>query len=313
MAYRFALDETPQAGLRRIADEQAVKIIRRLRADNQGAATIHESRKALKRIRALLKLARGGLGKQVYAREYGVARDIARSLSGPRDLDVLPVTLASLPTKGRRRAATDKVRAAIERARDEAAGITDRAQVLAAAIDDLEAARKRYAKLRVTGNADAVLANGAAAGLEALRRQCDRAVASGEDEDYHDWRKSAQLHWRHLRLLSESWPAMIEARIAVAQGLASVLGHDHDLTVLGDFIKTIPSSGLRAAGRKALLGDIRARQLALRAEARAAAQVLTIDRPKRFAKRLLTYRAARIAFEALEEPYSDVFVPPLRV
>lgn len=313
MAYRFALDETPQVGLRRIADEQAARIVRRLAADNEGAATIHESRKALKRIRALFKLVRGGLGKQVYAREYGVARDVARSLSGPRDLDVMPVTLASLATKGRRRAAAEQVEAAIERARAGAAGITDRAQVLAAAIDDLEAARKRYAKLRLTGNSDAVLVQGAAAGLRTLRRQCDRAVASGEDEDYHDWRKSAQLHWRHLRLLSECWPAMIDARIAVAQGLADVLGHDHDLTVLADFIKAISARELKSAGRKALLGDIRARQLALRVEARAGARMLTIDTPKRFANRLSTYRAARVAFSELEAPFSDVFAPAPKV
>lgn len=309
MAYRFALDETPQAGLRRIADEQASRIVKRLAADNEGATTIHESRKALKRIRALFKLVRGGLGKQVYAREYGVARDVARSLSGPRDLDVMPVTLASLATTGRRRAAAEQVQVAIERARADAAGIANRSQVLAAAIEDLEAARQRYARLRLAGNSDAVLVQGAAAGLGMLRRQCARAVLSGEDEDYHDWRKSAQLHWRHLRLLSESWPALIEARIAVAQGLADVLGHDHDLTVLAGFIKTIPSSALKAAGRKALLGDIRARQLALRAEARAAARLLTVDRPKRFAARLSAYRAARIEFSELEQPHSAVFAP----
>ena len=310
MAYRFALDETPQAGLRRIADEQAAKILKRLAADDQGAAAIHESRKALKRIRALLKLVRVGLGKQVYQREYGVARAVARSLSGPRDFDVMPVTLASLATKGRRRSAAERVHAAIERARAEAAGLADRSQVVAAAIDDLQAARARYAKLRIAGNAEAVLAQGAAAGLSMLRRQCKQAVASGVDEDYHDWRKSAQLHWRHLRLLSESWPALIEARIAVAQSLADVLGHDHDLTVLADFVETIPAKELKAAARKALLGDIRARQLALRAEARAQARVLTIDRPKRFAARVLTYRAARIEFAELEQPQSAAFAPP---
>ena len=307
LAFRFALKETPQAGLRRIACEQATKILARLAAEGEHETTVHESRKALKRLKALLKLVRGGLAKQTYEREYGVVRDVARSLSGARDLEVMPLTLAALGAGGARREAVDQVLAAIERGRAKGTIGAGQRDEFASAISELEAARARYAKLRLRENSFTVLEQGTARGLRTLRQQFDRAVASGEDEDYHDWRKSAQLHWRHLRLLSENWPAMMAARITATKSLAAVLGHDHDLAVLANFLKTVQTSNLKAGRRKALLGDIRERQLGLRAEARAWAGLLVIDTPARFAANLRAYRAARIEFDQLQTPHCDLF------
>ena len=307
MAYRFALQETPQAGLRRIAHEQATKIIARLAVERETETTVHESRKALKRLKALFKLVRSGLAEQTYAREYGVVRDVSRSLSGARDLEVMPLTLAALGAGSARREAVDQVLAAIERAREKGASGARRREKFSSAMSELEAARARYPKMRLRENSFTVLEQGSARGLRTLRRQFDRALASGEDDDYHDWRKSAQLHWRHLRLLSDNWPAMMAARITATKSLAAVLGHDHDLSVLANFLKTMPTSDLKVRRRKALLGDIRERQLGLRAEARACAGLLVIDTPARFAARLRAYHAARSGFDQLRTPHCDPF------
>ncbi len=307
LAFRFALKETSQTGLRRIACEQATKIIARLTAEHNHETTVHESRKSLKRLKALLKLVRSGLAKPTYEREYGVVRDVARSLSGTRDLEVMPLTLAALGAGGARREARDQVLAAIERTRAKRTSGAGRRDEFTAAISELEAARARYARLRLRENSFTVLEQGAARGLRTLRQQFDRAIASGEDEDYHDGRKSAQLHWRQLRLLSENWPAMFAARITATKSLAAILGHDHDLTVLANFIERLPTSDLKAARRKALLGDIRKRQLDLRAGARACAGLVVIDTPKRFAANLQAYRAARIEFDQLRTPHCGLF------
>ncbi|MBU2533485.1 MAG: CHAD domain-containing protein [Alphaproteobacteria bacterium] len=311
MAFQFELDEHPQKGTRRIAREQVNRILSRLSSDQGDAATIHESRKSLKRLKALFKLVRGGLDKKSYRREYDTVRDVARSLSGTRDLDVLPVSLAELRVVDEKinEATAGKVLSAIEKTKKSQAGEYDRAAIVAAALRELEAAKERYADLKLNGDDFTILANGAAKGLSELREQHQLALSTGHDEDYHDWRKSAQLHWRHLRLLSPAWPQMIAARLVATKALADVLGHDHDLSVLARFVEAMPISQLRTAERRTLLQAACDRQQGLRIEARAYAGLLVHDRPDEFAARLGAYREARIAAEKLAAPLFRIFVP----
>ena len=72
------------------------------------AKAIHETRKALKRLRALVGLLREELGERRYKREHAILRDAARQLAGARDAEVMVDTLDALlerhPRKlGRRR------------------------------------------------------------------------------------------------------------------------------------------------------------------------------------------------------------------
>lgn len=313
LAFQFALDESSEAGLRRIADEQISKILIRLTGRRSSPSIVHGSRKALKRLRALFKLVRSGLPKRTYNLEYGVIRDAGRALSGVRDLEVLPLTLASLSASRSKidDAAVEAVRLAIERAAA-ANGMSELQRVdMGELVQDLESARLRYAELSLSEPTFRVLQQGAAAGLRKLGKQYRLAVESNEEEAYHDWRKSAQLHWRHMRLLLECWPRLMTARIAVGKGLAGVLGHDHDLSVLAEFISKIPTSRLRAARRKALLEAICDRQQFLRAEARAYAGVLLSDEPAVFAASLSGYREARLQAAELQAPLCDVFELPI--
>ena len=57
---------------------------------------MHEARKDMKKLRALLRLVRGELGDRVYAFENTCFRDTARELSGVRDADVMLATLGDL-------------------------------------------------------------------------------------------------------------------------------------------------------------------------------------------------------------------------
>ena len=49
---------------------------------------MHETRKALKRLRALVRLLREELGEQAFERENAALRDVARRLAGARDAEV---------------------------------------------------------------------------------------------------------------------------------------------------------------------------------------------------------------------------------
>ncbi|HLL92518.1 MAG TPA: CHAD domain-containing protein, partial [Solirubrobacteraceae bacterium] len=76
---------------------------------------VHETRKALKRLRALVALLAGELGEQAVARENRALRDVGRSLAGARDAEVMLGTLDALierhPRKLARRGGVRRLRA----------------------------------------------------------------------------------------------------------------------------------------------------------------------------------------------------------
>jgi CHAD domain-containing protein len=97
MAYRLQSGEAVPAGLRRIACEElsaASSLLQHATARTRDDA-IHEARKSVKKVRAILRLMKGELG-QIYEVENGRLCDLARRLSVYRDATVMIETLDQL-------------------------------------------------------------------------------------------------------------------------------------------------------------------------------------------------------------------------
>jgi CHAD domain-containing protein len=87
------------AGLRRMALGQLDLAIEMLATENGQSlseSAVHEARKALKRLRALISLLEDELGEQVFGREDAVLREAGRRLSAARDAEVMVATLEDL-------------------------------------------------------------------------------------------------------------------------------------------------------------------------------------------------------------------------
>src|SRR5262245_16407187 len=93
MAFRFKLNEPVEKGFRRIGLEQIERAERQLSASESLEVATHETRKSLKRVRALLRLARPGLGDTIYRAENARFREIGALLSSARDSDVVLETV----------------------------------------------------------------------------------------------------------------------------------------------------------------------------------------------------------------------------
>ena len=122
---RFALlrDETAASGYRRIALGQLDLAIELLGGESSTPPekAVHETRKALKRLRALMRLLEGELGIKRADRERAVLRDAAARLAGARDAEVMVSTLDALverhPRKLGRRRDVMELREDLERER----------------------------------------------------------------------------------------------------------------------------------------------------------------------------------------------------
>src|ERR1700760_4046544 len=98
---RFALIEGERlgAGLRRIALGQLDIAIEMLEDSKRGLSPeqrVHEARKALKRLRALLRLVQDELGDATYEREHELVRRCGTQLAKARDAEVVLAPLDGL-------------------------------------------------------------------------------------------------------------------------------------------------------------------------------------------------------------------------
>src|SRR3712207_622123 len=97
MSYDLHLDQPAGAALRRVAAEEldaAATGLADVGADRE--RTIHETRKHIKKTRAVLALARRCMPRKVSQAERTALRDIAQQLSGSRDADVMRNTVMAL-------------------------------------------------------------------------------------------------------------------------------------------------------------------------------------------------------------------------
>ena len=202
------------------------------RGDAARERAVHETRKALKRLRALVRLLREELGEQRFEREHAILRDAARRLAGARDAEVMVDTLDALlerhPRKlGRRRPLIElRKRLVAERAAAAQRTLGDeptRAEVLrelsglrerARAVEPARTARHRARRARPA----AALPAGAPP-----QAACWRAGKGGSAARMHEWRKRV----KDLRYAAEILGLRPLARRADALG--ELLGEEHDL------------------------------------------------------------------------------------
>ncbi|HEX5224674.1 MAG TPA: CHAD domain-containing protein, partial [Solirubrobacteraceae bacterium] len=224
----------------------------------------HETRKALKRLRAMLRLLRDELGEVVYTRESRALAGVAARLSETRDAEVLVETLDALvarhPRKLRRRGVAKLRRrlvAASRRARRR--GVQD-AHTRALALQELRALRSRVAMWELGCDREQLLEGGLRRIYRAGRRRqrrAERARPRDRDEALHEWRKrvkdlrycSELLQRRSEELPAPGARATRLARVAArADELGELLGEDHDLALLAMTLKE--RSTRKATGRR---------------------------------------------------------------
>lgn len=290
-------------GLQRMALGQvdlALELLGGAGGNAPGEKAVHETRKALKRLRALLRLLEGELGEQTFARENAALRDAARRLAGARDAEVMLGTLDALierhPRKLARRGGVMKLRRRLlaEHERMELRTLGDpatRAQVLA----ELRAFRERVATWRLPDRDGIELVEPGLLRLYKQGRSRYRYAARRKGKDVramHEWRKRV----KDLRYAAEMLERQSLARRA--DKLGEELGEDHDLAVLADWIRVYGKWGRRKGRgrrkspwlgrgtRKILLKLIARRRRELRRRALRGGARLYRRSPKTFMRRI---------------------------
>ena len=100
MPYQLELgeDSTVADAVREVAAEQLADAVRNLREERvtDPVTAVHEARKDLKKTRSVLRLVRAGIPSEARRATNDTLREIAASLAGVRDADVMAETAGKL-------------------------------------------------------------------------------------------------------------------------------------------------------------------------------------------------------------------------
>lgn len=235
MPYRILRQESLQDGVRRIASEQVGRALSELadpRIDLQ--TTIYVVRRRCKKVRALLRLVRSGLGR-TFRIENARFRSAGRLLSAARDAEASVRTYEDLTA----RYAPALESASVERLREALASRhqgrhDDRTDVyarLAAFEVALREARDAIPGWTIAGKDARIVREG----LERSYGRGRVAFAGAEPAEtdaLHRWRRRVKDHRAHVRLLAGCWKTVLAPRAEGLRALSDLLGEDHDLAVL---------------------------------------------------------------------------------
>ena len=200
--------------------------------------TVHEVRKSLKRLRALLRLVRHALGPEEYRRENAALRDAARPLAEVRDAKVFVGTIEALagrrsprgPVARQLAPVADRLTARHRELAERVLGTERALEAVAATLAAVGARAERWTLPE--GHGWKLLKPGFERAYRRGQRALTRARREVTSEALHEWRKEAKYFLYQLQIIEPAWTGPERLLARRLDRLADLLGEDHDLAVV---------------------------------------------------------------------------------
>lgn len=306
---KFSLEhsEPVAAGLHRLSLIQFDKMLSELNGGGSSSfeGAVHQTRKATKRVRALLRLVRSEIGERTYQAENRVLRDVSRAVSVVRDDRVLVTTVAGIRGRYSDLLAPHSF-AGLEATLDQWA-LRRRNEfifgdALGQVMSRLVAARARYQAWPLEGDAVAGLYgrkpirnqfSAIGPGLEQTyrrgRAEMETALHSRRAADLHAWRKRVKYLRHQIEILTPVFPEMLGATSSSFDRLGESLGEEHDLAELVSLLDRQPQLCPDPVERTMLVALAQHRRARLVDAAAVLGSRVYAESPRRFIDRVESY------------------------
>jgi len=293
MPYRFESGESVPAAIRRIAAEQVDDALKALRARKSASRdeAVHEARKSIKKLRALLRLVEDELG-DAFEKENTRLRDLGRKLSAFRDAAAMLQTFDELNDKYGSELApgsAQSIRGGLLAHKNRGERRENLKIALQSVSKDLSAAKSRFKRLRLGNNGFESIAPGIERAFRHGHTAMRQAQKHPTAENLHAWRRRVKDHWYHVRLLNDLWPDVMDGYEAALKSLEDKLGMNHNLDILTERIQAEPDFFATPGQVKACLAAICHFQEDLQKKARHTGQRVYAEKPGALMKRLRDY------------------------
>jgi CHAD domain-containing protein len=291
MALKFKKKASIRKNVKRLGQRLIKKSLDELKQGDQLEA-VHEVRKRIKQLRALLRLVRGAMSRGDYRCLSRALREIAKPLGPARDARVKVEALADLIDHFREELAPRSFRQVKQvfagDCRRQQRRLKEQHSKRRVAIR-LKRLFAQFGSARFTCSGWSALCPGIKCSYREGRRSF-RLARKGETSDsFHEWRKRVKDLYYQIGLLQPIWPEQMMAAEDELKRLGDYLGDDHDLYLIteSETFKLLRKQAPEEA--RALEAFAQARKGKLRARAKALGARFYQDRPSCFCARLRQY------------------------
>jgi CHAD domain-containing protein len=287
VGFRLKSGQSVSSEIRRIVLQQLDRATSELTSigDPESDEAIHDARRRVKKIRAIIRLVRPVLDKA--HRADPELRKVSKLLAPVADGQGVIDTLNQL-LKRYRRELPPKTAAAIrsdlvDRGRriDSQAskdGVLEKAQVT------LRAERQRVKDWKINADGFRALAPGLKASVRRARAAMIAAWMNPTAAHHHTWRRHVKNHWFHVRLLGARCGYRLQAYQRQLEALDGILGEYHNLVLLHEVL--VSDSTLAQTEVARCLAIVERYQRALRRHAHVLGIRIYSEKPRRFVRRV---------------------------
>jgi CHAD domain-containing protein len=254
--------------------------------------SIHEIRKSIKRIRAVLRLVREEIGYSSYYRENVFYRDINRSTSYLRTLNVLTLSLENIQTDLADKLEPERIEPLLVDIRQQRekmlAGMLSSDRVLKDLSVQFMDGRSRIPTLPIHNNKFEARAGG----IERMYRQgkayLNDSIKKTDTHQLHDMRKRMKYLWYQIEILKPVYPGLLKAYGSSLESISERLGIYHDLAVLSAYLQE-NETGLEEMVRDTVIEACEFKKSAMLPDIFSQASAAYTEEPEAFIQRLDGY------------------------
>lgn len=287
VAYQFEPEEPISVALRRVAGEELDEAIRLLESrEGELDSRVHEARKHLKKLRALVALAAGSAKAERLRRQHTLVREAAHALARLRGEAALLECFQSLVE-----ASAGEVDASIAEAirtllAPSAESHPDSRADLETARSSLLKARHELGEVTFRGSGWRALEPGFKATYRRARKAYSLACEEPRSEALHSFRTPTKRHFYQMQLVEPAWPEILHPHRKALSNLGDLLGDHHDLSLL---VPELAERGLEPAQLDDIGSVIEKRSKVLERQVFDLGALLFSERPSALCRRLGSY------------------------
>ena len=253
--------------------------------DPESDEAIHDARRRVKKIRAIIRLVRPVLGKEYRADPAlrRVSKLLAPVADGQGVIDTLNQMLKryrrELPPKTAEAIRSDLVdrgrRIDSQASKD---GVLEKAQMT------LRAERQRVKRWKLNADGFRAVAPGLKASVRRARSAMVDAWLHPTASHHHTWRRHVKNHWFHVRLLGARCGYRLQSYQRQLEALDGILGEYHNLVLLHEVL--VSDTALAHNEVAHCLTIVERYQRALRRNAHVLGIRIYSEKPRRFVRRV---------------------------
>ncbi len=287
MAFRLKPGASISADVRRIVLRQLETAISELHTvgDPQSDEALHDARRRVKKIRAIIRLVQPVLDKPYRTVDDDLSK-VSRLLAPVADGQSILQTLDELARRYRRslpRHTMEAARQGVIRNGKRADRQAQERNVVELAKGTLRRERKRIKRWHLSEGFEAI-----APGLEESYRRARRMMIVAWDKpkpsNFHTWRRFVKDHWFHVRLLQHRCGDHLLGDERRIEALDGILGEYHNLILLRDVL--VRDTALSRNEIARCLRIVNRYQRLLRRHAETIGVRVYTERPRRFVSRV---------------------------